>query len=149
MSLFFDDIQVGLRFESDSHVVSRTDILDFAKSFDPNPFHSDDEAARAVGYPGIMASGLHTLSISFRLFFELHVWDESIMPSPGLDKVRWLKPLFGGQSIYIRATVMETTASRSKPDRGVVRLLHETIETSSGETIFTAEGLHRLRRRLA
>lgn len=149
MSLFFDDIQIGLRFVSDSHVVSRADILDFAKSFDPNPFHSDDEAAKAVGYPGIMASGLHTLSLSFRLFFDLHVWDESVMPSPGLDKVRWLMPLYGGQSIYIRATVMEATASRSKPDRGVVRLLHETIETSGGETIFTAEGLHRLRRRLA
>lgn len=103
MSLFFDDIQIGLRFVSDSHVVSRADILDFAKSFDPNPFHSDDEAAKAVGYPGIMASGLHTLSLSFRLFFDLHVWDESVMPSPGLDKVRWLMPLYGGQSIYIRA----------------------------------------------
>ncbi len=149
MSLYFDDLQIGQEFHSDKHLVSRSDILDFAGSFDPNPFHSDDEAARAVGYPGIMASGLHTLSLSFRLFFDLHLWDDTVMPSPGIDKVRWLKPLYGGQEIRIKATVMELTASRSKPDRGIVRLLHETMETTSGNVIFTAEGLHRLRRRLA
>ncbi|PSJ62909.1 MaoC/PaaZ C-terminal domain-containing protein [Pseudaminobacter soli (ex Li et al. 2025)] len=149
MSLFFDDIRVGQEFQSGSQLVNRDDILDFAKVFDPNPFHSDDEAARAVGYPGIMASGLHTLSLSFRLFFDLHLWDDSVMPSPGIDKVRWLKPLYGGQEIRIKATVIEVTASRSKSDRGIVRLLHETMETASQDVIFTAEGLHRLRRRLA
>jgi acyl dehydratase len=149
MSLFFDDVRVGQEFRSGSHLVSRSDILDFAKAFDPNPFHSNDEAAKTVGYPGIMASGLHTLSLSFRLFFDLHLWDDAVMPSPGIDKVRWLKPLYGGQEIQIKATVIEVTASRSKPDRGIVRLLHETMETSSQEIIFTAEGLHRLRCRLA
>jgi acyl dehydratase len=149
MSLFFDDIRVGQEFRSGRHLVSREDILDFAKAFDPNPFHSDDEAARAVGYPGIMASGLHTLSLSFRLFFDLHLWDDAVMPSPGIDMVRWLKPLYGGQEIQIKATVIEVTASRSKPDRGIVRLLHETFETASQEVIFTAEGLHRLQRRIA
>lgn len=149
MSLYFDDIHIGQRFESGDHKVSRADILDFAGTFDPNPFHFDDEAARAVGYPGIMASGLHTLSLSMKLFFDLHVWDEAVMPSPGMDKVRWLKPLFGGDSIRIRATVIEATMSRSKQDRGIVRLLHETINASSAETIFSVECLHRLRRRLA
>lgn len=145
--LYFGDLREGQIFETAPHMVSRSEILSFAQSFDPNPFHLEDQAARSVGLPGLIASGFHILSLSFRLFFELHLWDEAIMPSPGLDKVRWLKPVLPGQTIRVRATVIETTLSKSKPDRGIVRLLHETLDTASNDTILSAEAMHRLRRR--
>jgi acyl dehydratase len=143
--LYFDDIQIGQVFETGSHTVSRSEIISFAQSFDPNLFHLDDEAAKHAGLPDIIASGFHTLSLSFRLFFELHVWDEAIMPSPGIDKVRWHKPLFPDQTIRVRATVLDTKLW--KADRGVVRMLHETIETASNDIILSADAMHRLRRR--
>jgi acyl dehydratase len=141
---FFDDIQVGQVFETESHTISRSEIISFAQSFDPNPFHFDEAAAKHVGLPSVIASGLHTLSLSFRLFFELHIWDEAIMPSPGIDKIRWLKPLLPDQTIRVRATVVDTKLW--KPAYGVVRMLHETIETASNDTILTVEAMHRLKR---
>jgi acyl dehydratase len=145
--LYFDDLREGVAFETSTHTVTRSEILAFAGTFDPNPFHLEDEAALAAGLPGLIASGFHTLSLSFRLFFELHIWDTAIMPSPGLDKIRFLKPLFPGQTIRVRATVLETVLSTSRPDRGVVRMAHETFETSSNQPILYAEAMHRLRRR--
>jgi acyl dehydratase len=141
---FFDDIQVGQVFETESHTISRLEIISFAQSFDPNPFHLDEASAKHVGLPSVIASGLHTLSLSFRLFFELHIWDEAIMPSPGIDKIRWLKPLLPDQTIRVRATVVDTKLW--KPAYGVVRMLHEAIETASNDTILTVEAMHRLKR---
>lgn len=146
--LFLDDIEPGQIFETRRHTVTKAEIIDFAKAFDPNAFHLDDAAARTIGLPGIIASGFHTLSLSFRLFFDLKLYDENaLMPSPGLDTIRWLKPLRPDDTILVRATAKEVTASRSKPDRGVVRLLHETVNVASREVILTAECMHRVRRR--
>ena len=145
--LYFEELREGQIFETAPYTVSRSEILSFAGAFDPNPFHLEDDAARSIGLPGVIASGFHVLSLSFRLFFELHLWDEAIMPSPGLDKVRWIRPVLPGQTIRVRATVTETTRSRSKPDRGIVRLVHETLDTKSNDAILSAEAMHRLRRR--
>ena len=141
---YFDDIQIGQVFETEPHKVSRSEIISFAESFDPNPFHLDEMAAKHVGLPSVIASGLHTLSLSFRLFFDLHLWDDAIMPSPGIDKVRWLKPLLPDQTIRVRATVTDTKLW--KPAYGVVRMLHETIETTSDNPILTVDAMHRLKR---
>jgi acyl dehydratase len=141
---FFDDIAIGQVFETEPHTVSRSEILSFAESFDPNPFHLDENAANDVGLPSVIASGLHTLSLSFRLFFDLHLWDEAIMPSPGIDRVRWLKPLLPDQTIRVRATVVDTKLW--KPEYGVVRMHHETLETASNNPILTVDAMHRLRR---
>ena len=145
--LFFEDIQVGQVFEAGPYTVSRDEIIDFARRFDPNPFHLDDAAAAAAGLPSVIASGFHTLSLSFRLFFDLHLWDEAIMPSPGMDNVRWLKPLCPGDTIGIRASVIETTLSRSKPDRGVIKVRHDTLAFGSESVVLTAQAMHRLRTR--
>jgi acyl dehydratase len=147
VDLYFDDLRKGQIFDTPTHTITRPEILAFAEEFDPNPFHLGDSAAVSAGLPSLIASGFHTLSLSFRLFFELHLWDAAVMPSPGLDKVRWLKPLLPGQTIRVRATVLETLSSKSKPDRGIVRMAHETFETSSNEAILYAEAMHRLRRR--
>lgn len=143
--LFFDDITVGQIFEAGPHTVSREEIVDFAQRFDPNPFHIEDAAALAVGLPSVIASGFHTLSLSFKMFFDLHLWDDAVMPSPGLDKIRWLKPLVSGNTLRIRATVLDKTLSRSKPDRGIVTVLHETLVAGTDSPILTVEAMHRLR----
>jgi acyl dehydratase len=145
-SLCFDDFSPGQTFESPPVTVTRQEIIDFARAFDPNPFHHDEQAARAAGYPGIIASGFHTLSLSFRLFFDLNLWSTAILRSPGLGGVKFLQPLFPGQAIRIRAEVLETIPSQSKPDRGLLRFRHDTIR-DGGDVILTAECLHRLRRR--
>jgi acyl dehydratase len=145
--LYFSDIRAGQIFETETHQVSRSEILDFATAFDPNPFHLDDGAADSAGLDGIIASGFHTLSLSFRLFFELHLWDDAVLPSPGLNKVRWLRPLYPGGSVWVRATVTETVRSTSKPGQGVVHMLQETVLAPSGDVILTVEAMHRLKLR--
>jgi acyl dehydratase len=144
--LFFDDFSPGQTFESRSMTITREQIIAFAREFDPNPFHHSKEAALAAGYTDIIASGLHTLSLSFRLFFDLELWSSAILPSPGLAGVQFIRPLSPGQTICIRAEVLEAIPSRSKPDRGLLRFRHDTI-SGAGEVILTAECLHRLRRR--
>lgn len=145
-NLCFDDFSPGQTFESRSVIVTREQIIAFAEQFDPNPFHHDEDAARVAGYPGIIASGFHTLSLSFRLFFDLKLWSSAILPSPGLSGIRFIQPLCPGQAIRIRAEVLEAIPSRSKPDRGLLRFRHDTM-VETGEMILTAECLHRLRRR--
>lgn len=145
-NLCFDDFSPGQTFESPSVTVTREQIVGFAKEFDPNPFHHDEEAARAARYPCIIASGFHTLSLSFRLFFDLNLWSTAILPSPGLTGVKFMQPLFPGQTIRTRAEVLEAIPSRSKLDRGLLRLRHDTI-ADTGEVILMAECLGRLRRR--
>ena len=148
--LFLDDIQPGQVFETPSYTVTKSEIINFAKAFDPNTFHLDDNAARSIGLPGIIASGFHTLSLSFRLFFDLKLYDEAaVLPSPGLDAIRWLKPLRPGETILVRATAKEVVPSQSKPDRGIVRFLHETVNIASRDIILSAECIHRVRRRAA
>jgi acyl dehydratase len=141
----FDDFSPGQTFESRPVTVTRKQIIEFAQKFDPNLFHHDKRAAQAAGYPDIIASGFHTLSLSFRLFFDLNLWSTAVLPSPGLDGVEFLRPLLPGQMIWIRAEVLETIPSRSKPDRGLLRLRHDTL-AEDGEVILTAKCLHRLRR---
>jgi len=147
VNLFFDDVRVGQVFESARHTFLRSEIVAFAQLFDPNAFHLDPAAARALGMNDVIASGFHTLSLSFRLFFEIHPWDDAILPSPGIDKVRFLQPVYPGDSVFVRATVLEVLPSGSRPDRGMVRLLHETLGATTHVPILSAEAMHRLRRR--
>ena len=145
--LFFDDIRAGQLFESAHHIVTRSEILEFARVYDPNPFHLDPIAARALGLGDIIASGFHTLSLSFRLFFEIRPWDDAILPSPGVDKIRFLQPVYPESCVFVRATVLEILPSRSRPDRGLIRMSHETLDANSLEPVLSAEAMHRLRRR--
>jgi acyl dehydratase len=142
--LYFDDFSPGQTFESSPTTVTRRQILDFAGQFDPSPYHSSEEAARAAGYPDIIASGFHTLSLSFRLFFDLNLWPTAILPSPGLTSVKFIRPLLPGQTIRVCAEVLASTPSRSKPEWGLVRMRHDTL-LDDGGVILTAECLHRLR----
>lgn len=141
----FEDFPVGRRFETESLTVSEADILDFARRFDPQYFHADPDAAKAGPFGGIIASGFHTLSASFSLFFRLHLVEHANLGSPGMEEVRWLRPLRPGDTIHMVAEVTEQRPSQSRPDRGLVWMRHDTFN-QRGELIMTANCLHLLRR---
>jgi acyl dehydratase len=145
---YFEDLAVGQSFVTAATEISAADIIDFARRFDPQEFHLDAAAAAASSFGGLVASGLHTLSLSFRLFFDLRLWPEAILGSPGMREVQWLKPLRPGDRIHAVATIVELKRSQSKPDRGVVTMRHDTFN-QSGERIMTALCLHLLRLREA
>lgn len=143
-----DDLEPGMRFETGAVTVSEADIIAFARQFDPQYFHLDPHAAKSSAFGGLIASGLHTLSLSMRLFFDLSLWPRAIIGSPGMDEIRWVKPVFPGDTLTSRLEVTAVTPSRSKPDRGVVTTRHEAIN-QRGETVLTFACLHMLRTRAA
>ena len=123
--LYFDDFTVGQRFKSRGATLSEAQILDFAWQYDPQPFHLDREAAAEWGYDGLIASGFQTMLVGFRLFFQENVWTAASLGSPGMDEVRWLLPVRPGDTLHTVAEVLETRASRSKPDRGIIKMRYE------------------------
>jgi acyl dehydratase len=143
---YFDDMRVGQRFATSDIEVTESDIIDFAKRFDPQYFHLDPVAAAGSAFGGLVASGFHTLSLSFRLFFDLNLWQGAILGSPGLREVTWLKPLRPGDRIRGVIEVIDTRRSASKPDRGIVTTRHETLNQRH-EIILTATCPHLLRAR--
>ena len=122
---YFDDWGQGEVFVSESHLMTEERIRSFAEEFDPQPFHVDPEAAAASIYGGIIASGWHTGSVMMRLMGTF--LGESSMGSPGAEDFRWLAPVRPGDHLRLKLTVLETKASESKPDRGVIRFRNEML----------------------
>ena len=139
--LFFEDFAVGQRFETEGMAVSEADIVAFARQFDPQYFHLDPVAAAKSAFGGLVASGLHTLSLTMRLFFELNLWERAIVGSPGLEHVRWLIPLRPGDTIRSTVEISAVKRSRSKPDRGVISTAHRALNQHD-QVIFTMTCLH-------
>ena len=146
--LYFEDFPPGDVRESPSRAVTHDEIVKFAKEFDPQPFHIDAEAAKHTFYGGLLASGWHTGSILMRLLWETYLKDAASLGSPGVDEIRWLKPVRPGDTLRARFTVTEAGPSRSKPDRGVVRSLSEVFN-QHGELVMTLRGLSMFARRPA
>ena len=143
---WFDDFAVGQTFSTAGLTVSEAAILDFALVYDPQPMHLDAPAATAGPFGGLIASGFQTLSLSFSLFFRLGIVSESNLGSPGLDELRWKRPLRPGDTIRVVADVVAIKPSTSKPDRGVVTMRHDTFNQND-ELILSVTGMHMLRRR--
>ena len=144
----FDDFEVGERFVSPGITVSEGQILDFALAYDPQPFHLDKEAAAVSPYGGLIASGFQTLALGFRAFYQTGVISHCSIGSPGLDELRWLKPVRPGDTLHAETVVKSKRASRSKPDRGIVYMDWE-VKNQAGEVVMTFSGMHLLRRRAA
>jgi acyl dehydratase len=144
--LFFEDLAVGQRFETAGVTVSEADIIAFAHQFDPQYFHLDPAAAAKSTFGGLVASGLHTLALTMRLFFDLNLWERAIIASPGLQDVRWLVPLRPGDTMRSVVEVSALQRSRSKPDRGIVSTIHRAFNQHD-QIIFTAICQHMVRAR--
>ena len=123
---WFEDWVVGEVIETDaSYTMDQDRIIEFAKEFDPQVFHTDPEAAKTTIYGGLIASGWHTGSVMMWLMTTL--LGEASMGSPGCDELRWPAPVRPGDTLRLRLEVLETVPSKSKPDRGVVRVTQRVL----------------------
>ena len=145
---WFEDFTPGQVLELGRRTVTAEAIVAFAREFDPQPFHLDEEAAKRSIYGGLLASGWHTGAIMMRLLCDGLLHDTVSLGSPGIDEMRWLKPVRPGDTLAARMTVLEAIPSRSKPDRGVLRTLTE-MRNQYGEVVMTVRGLSLLGRRPA
>lgn len=146
MGLFFEDFTVGATREAGPIAIDEASILEFARRYDPQPFHVDREAAKRSIYGGIIASGWQTAALAHRLVVEMIGEDSGSQGSPGADELRWLAPVRPGDALTLRATVIDVSPSRSKPDRGSVRLRYE-LSNQNGDVVMTMIGIGMFRRR--
>ncbi len=120
--IYLDDLQPGQTFALGRRSITREEILDFAKAWDPQPFHLDEEAAKASIYGQLIASGWHTVCIFMRLFADSLLNRTAAIGSPGIDELRWRKPVCAGDSLEAAVEILEVRPSRSRPDRGAARI---------------------------
>jgi acyl dehydratase len=131
---YFEDYVPGLTVDCGSFAMHEADIIAFAKEYDPQPFHVDPVAAMDGPFGGLIASGWHTTSMMMRQLVEYFVSPESSLGAAGIDEIRWPKPVRPGDTLHVRATVLEARRSGSKPDRGIVKSLAE-VTNQEGDLV--------------
>jgi acyl dehydratase len=132
---YLEDFELGETLELGSFHVTREEILEFARRYDPQPFHVDEAAARQSIYGGLIASGWHTTAMLMRLLVD-GMAGVNGMGSPGTDEIRWLKPVRPGDTLTARAVILDVVPSRSKPDRGHMRAAYQVFN-QKGEKVMT------------
>jgi len=138
---YFEDYIAGSVHRFGFIKVEEKDVIAFAKRFDPQVFHMDPADAKGTIYGGLIASGWHTAALVMRLFVDNYLSHVASLGSPGVEKLRWLKPVRPGDEISIRVTVVETRRSRSKPDRGIVQSFIEVINQDE-EVVMEMKGVN-------
>ena len=145
---YFEDYPEGAVFTMGAMRVSEAEIVDFARKYDPQAMHTDPEAAAQGYFGGLIASGWHTGAMMMRLFADNFLSPASSIASPGLDELRWLKPVRPGDVLSLRVTILEARRSRSRPDRGVVRSFVEVLN-QQGEPVMSLRPISLIRCRPA
>lgn len=145
---YFEDFEVGKTIEVGKCTVTEEEIIEFATRFDPQPFHIDKAAAAKSIYGGIIASGWHTCGMMMRIMVDGFLRKSTSMGSPGVDEVRWIKPVRPGDTLTVTTTALEKRPSGSKPDRGVV-VTQWTATNQHGEVVATVKGMGMFGRRTA
>jgi acyl dehydratase len=123
--LHFEDFFVGHVVEAAGPTVTKEEIVTFASQFDPQPFHLDEQQAAASPFRGLVASGWHTAAMCMRMMVDAYLRTSSSRGSPGVDELRWVKPVRPGDTLRLKATVLEVKPSTSKPEMGSVKSLWE------------------------
>jgi acyl dehydratase len=144
--LYLEDFTPGQEITLGSRSVTKEEIIAFATQFDPQPFHIDEDAAAKTIYGGLIASGWHTVSLFMRLLADGLLADAASMGSPGVDEVRWLKPVRPNDVLSAKGVVEEVRPSRSKPDRGMLRTTY-VMYNQDGEMVLSMKGLGMFGRR--
>jgi acyl dehydratase len=130
--IYFEDVEVGAERLFGHYDVTREEVLDFARKYDPQPFHLSDEEAAKTHFGRIAASGWHTCAMTMAVIARAVVDDNQAgLGSPGVDELRWLKPVYPGDRISVRGKIVDKTPSRSKPEIGSVRI--ETTVTNQDD----------------
>ncbi len=140
---YFEDYVDGAVFDCGQIHVEQSEIIAFAKRYDPQAFHTDPEAAAHSIYRGLIASGWHTAALMMRLLVAKYLSGVASLGSPGIDELRWIAPVRPADTLSVRVTVLEARRSRSKPDRGVVRSLVE-VSNQRGEPVMSLKAINLL-----
>ena len=130
--IYFEDLEVGAETYFGSYDVTREEVIEFAGKYDPQPFHLSDEEAAKTHFGRIAASGWHTCAMTMAVIARYVVKAEQAgLGSPGVDELRWLRPVYPGDTLHVRGKIIETRPSRSKPEIGSFRT--ETIVTNQDD----------------
>ena len=143
---YFEDFVVGQTLELGSHEFTSDSIIAFGKAYDPQVYHVDPERAKSSVFGGLIASGWHTAVVYMRLLVDGLLDATESLGSPGLDQVRWLKPVRPGDVLTARITFLDSKPSRSRPDRGIIRSRGEMIN-QDGELVMQLEAVNFFGRR--
>ncbi len=140
---YFEDFAVGQSFHLGSHEMTRDEIVEFARRWDPQPFHLDEAAGAESSFGGLVASGWHTACVFMRMYVDTLLLDAASMGSPGLDELRWLVPVRPGDVLRGSAHVVDVAPSSKRPDRGTVFMrfevhndLDELVARMTGRGLF-------------
>jgi acyl dehydratase len=145
--IYFEDLVVGAERSFGSYEVTREEVIEFASKYDPQPFHLSDEAAAKTHFGRIAASGWHTAAMTMAVIARAVVNEEQAgLGSPGIDELRWLKPVYPGDTLHVRGEILEKTPSRSKPDMGSFRT-RTTVTNQDGVPVMTFVSIVLIRRR--
>jgi acyl dehydratase len=134
--LYFEDFSPGWVAEYGPRRVTREEMIGFAAQYDPQPMHLDEEAARQTMLGGLGASGWHTCCIMMKMIADNLLLDAASMGAPGIDEVRWLKPVRPGDQLTVRGSVLSVRVSESRPDRGFVSF-HWEVHNDRGDKVMT------------
>jgi len=143
---WWEDFPAGHIREFGGLVVTREDVLAFARAYDPQPFHVDDAAAEASLFGRLAASGWHTCAMAMRMMCDAYLLESASLGSPGIDELRWLKPVYPGDTLRVRLTVLEARPMASRPQIGLVKSRWE-VTNQERDTVLTMEGWDMFRRR--
>lgn len=135
MNRYLDDFQVGECFTAPGFTLSEGQVLDFALTYDPQPFHIDAQAASESPYGGLIASGFQTLALCFRMVVQSGAFEAVSLGGPGIDELRFLAPVRPGDTIRSEAEILSVKPSRSKPDRGIMRIQFRGYNQHGDEVI--------------
>jgi acyl dehydratase len=143
---YLEDLQVGERWTSEELTIEAADVIDFGLKFDPQPFHTDPDAARNSPFGGLIASGWQLAAIAMRLCVRARLFGETPIVGIGADELRWLQPVRPGDSVHVERELVEIQAIPDKPKRGVVKARIDLIN-QRGEVVMRMFGLTSIPRR--
>ena len=134
--MYFEDFTTGLIIKTKPKKITKSEIIDFAKNYDPQRFHVDERAAKDGPFGKLVSSGFMTLGKSFTQFFETGVIDETGMGAWGIDELRWIKPVYPEDTLITKVEVLEKKLSSKNPKKGTVRT-HQTVLNQKDEVVMT------------
>ncbi len=144
---FWEDLPVGSTLDIGSITVDRDEVIEFAGKYDPQPFHLDEEAAAQSMFGKLSASGWHTCAMAMGVMVRGFLHESSSLGSPGLEQIKWLKPVFPGDTLRLTQTITESRPMASRPDVGLTRTLWKMFN-QHGEQVLLMDGYGMFRRRV-
>jgi acyl dehydratase len=145
-SLLFEDFEVGQVIETGTRTLDQEEIIEFGKKYAPVPYHTDPEAAKESSFGGLVAAGYQTAAVTFGLFAQTGALADSGMGSPGVDSLRWKRPVKAGDTLRVLANVLELSPAEKEGGRDAVRIRYDTLNQQD-EIVMTLTSLHFVRRR--